>query len=47
MGRVLKLVFYLAVLGALGLVGYAALDELEPPTRAVERELPMPAPAGQ
>jgi hypothetical protein len=47
MGRALKLLFYLAVLAALGLVAYAAFDELRPPTREVVEELPMPAPAGQ
>jgi hypothetical protein len=47
MGRAVKLLFYLAVLAALGLVAYAALDELAPPTREVELDLPMPPPAGQ
>ena len=47
MGRALKFLFFLAVLAALGIVAYAAFDELEPPKRAVEVELPMPAPAEQ
>ena len=47
MGRAIKLLFYLAILAALGLVAYAAFDELRPPMREVERDLPMPAPAGQ
>jgi hypothetical protein len=47
MGRALKLLFYLALLAVMGIVAYAAFDELRPPKREVEVELPMPAPAGQ
>lgn len=42
MGRALKYLFRLAVLAALGLIAYAYLDELPPPTRSVEVELAVP-----
>ena len=47
MGRALKYLFRLAVLAALGLIAYAYLDELPPPTEPVEVELPVPAGTGQ
>ena len=45
MGRALKYLFRIAILGAIGLVVYATVAELPPPTRVVEQNLPMPAPA--
>ncbi|MEM0988210.1 MAG: hypothetical protein AAGK00_04975 [Pseudomonadota bacterium] len=42
MGRALKYLFYLVVLGFLGLVAYAMLTELPPPTKDVTIELPLP-----
>lgn len=42
MGRALKYLFRLAVLAVLGLIAYAYLDELPPPTRPVEVELAVP-----
>lgn len=47
MGRALKLLFYLAILAVLGVVAFAAFDELTPPKRQVEVDLPMPPPAAQ
>ena len=45
MGRALKYLFRIAILAVLGLVAYAMLTDLPPPKRAVEVDLPMPAPA--
>ncbi len=47
MGRALKYLFRLAVLAVLGLIAYAYLDELPPPTEPVEVALPVPAGTGQ
>ncbi|MEM1160066.1 MAG: hypothetical protein AAGJ28_03970 [Pseudomonadota bacterium] len=44
MGRAIKYLFRLAVLAGLGLVAYAMLAELPPPTKEVVVELPVPAP---
>ncbi|MEM6621735.1 MAG: hypothetical protein AAF674_05855 [Pseudomonadota bacterium] len=46
MGRALKYLFYLVVLGFLGLSAYAMLTELPPPTKDVTIELPLPAAEG-
>ncbi|MEM7189763.1 MAG: hypothetical protein AAF439_09140 [Pseudomonadota bacterium] len=46
MGRALKYLFRLAVLAGLGLVGYAMLADLPPPTKEVVVELPMPGADG-
>lgn len=43
MGRALKYLFRLAVLAFIGLVAYAYLADLPPPTRQVELALPVPA----
>ena len=43
MGRALKYLLRLAVLAVLGLVAYALLADLPPPSRTVEVELPVPA----
>jgi hypothetical protein len=43
MGRALKYIFRLVVLAALGLVGYAMVADLPPPTREVVVELPPPS----
>ncbi|MEO1491064.1 MAG: hypothetical protein AAFV19_02790 [Pseudomonadota bacterium] len=43
MGRALKYIFRLVVLAALGLVGYAMVADLPPPTREVVVELPSPS----
>ena len=40
--RVFKYLFWLAVLGALGLAGYAMIADLPPPTQDVVVELPSP-----
>lgn len=45
MGRALKYLFRIAILAAIGIVVYAMVADLPPPTRIVERDLPMPAPA--
>ncbi|MEL6997765.1 MAG: hypothetical protein ACFB03_11740 [Paracoccaceae bacterium] len=42
MGRALKYLFRIAVLGALALAAYAMLADLPPPTRDVVVELPAP-----
>lgn len=42
MGRLIKYLFWIAVLGALGLAAYAMLAELPPPTEKVVIELPSP-----
>ncbi len=42
MGRALKYLFRIAILALLGLVGYAMLADLPPPTRDVVVELPLP-----
>lgn len=47
MGRALKYLFYLVVLGGLGLVVYAVIADLPPPTREVVVDLPVPGQAGQ
>ena len=39
MGRVLKYLFYLVVLAAIGVVGFAIFSELPAPTREVEIEV--------
>lgn len=43
MGRVLKYLFYLLLLGAAALAVYAALADLPPPTAPVEVTAPAPA----
>ena len=43
MGRALVYLFRIAVLGVLGLVAYALLADLPPPTEDVVVELPPPA----
>ena len=47
MGRALKYLFLIALLGLLGLVAYAMLDDLPPPTRDVVVELPAPGSGSQ
>lgn len=47
MGRALKYAFRIAVLALLGLIGYAMLADLPPPTRDVVVELPLPGADGQ
>lgn len=47
MGRALKILFRIAVLALLGLVGYAMLADLPPPTREVVIELPVPGAGNQ
>ncbi len=47
MGRALKYLFRIAVLALLGLVGYAMLADLPPPTKEVVVELPMPGAESQ
>lgn len=42
MGRAIKYLFRIAVLGALGLAAYAMLAELPPPTESVVVEVPLP-----
>lgn len=42
MGRALKYVFRIAVLALLGVVIYAMLADLPPPTREIVEELPVP-----
>lgn len=42
MFRALKYLFWLAVLGALGLAGYAILADLPPPTRDVVVDVAPP-----
>lgn len=42
MGRALKYLFRIAVLAFLGVVAYAMLADLPPPTREVVEELPVP-----
>ena len=43
MGRALKYIFYIAILGVVALAGYAVLDDLPPPTKSVTVDLPPPA----
>lgn len=43
MGRALKFIFRIAVLGALGLAAYAMLADLPPPTRDVVVDIKPPA----
>lgn len=43
MGRAMKYIFRLVVLAVLGLVGYAMVADLPPPTREVVVELPAPS----
>lgn len=47
MGRMLKYLFYIAVLAMLGLAGYAMVADLPPPTKEVVVDLPMPGGTGQ
>lgn len=47
MGRAIKYLFYLAVLGFLGLAAYAMFDDLPPPTEDVTIELELPSASGQ
>ena len=47
MGRALKYLFRIAVLALLGLIGYAMLADLPPPTREVVVDLPMPGSESQ
>ena len=42
MGRLLKYLFLIALMAFLGLVAYAVLDDLPPPTKEVVVELPAP-----
>ncbi|MEM9059703.1 MAG: hypothetical protein AAGD13_04505 [Pseudomonadota bacterium] len=42
MGRALKYLFRIAVLGTLALAAYAMLADLPPPTRDVVVDLPAP-----
>ena len=42
MGRAIKYIFRIAVLALLGLIGYALLADLPPPTEDVVVELPAP-----
>ena len=42
MWRMTKYLFRLALLGAIGLVTYALLADLPPPTRQITVEVPMP-----
>lgn len=42
MGRVIKLLFQIAVLGFLGLAAYALVADLPAPVRDVEKRLPVP-----
>lgn len=43
MGRAIKYLFRLAILAVVGLIIYALVAELPPPTRQVEVDLPVPA----
>lgn len=45
MGRALKYIFRIAVLGALGLAAYAMLADLPPPTRDVVVDIKPPGAA--
>lgn len=47
MGRALKYLFRIAVLAMLGLVAYAMLDDLHPPTKEVVVDLEVPGAASQ
>lgn len=47
MGRALIYLFRIAVLALLGLIGYAMLADLPPPTREVVVELPAPGATSQ
>ena len=47
MGRALKYIFYIAVLGALGLAAYAMLADLPPPTRDVVVDIKPLAASGE
>ncbi len=47
MGRALKYIFRIAVLGALGLAAYAMLADLPPPTRDVIVDIKPPAASGE
>ena len=42
MGRILKYLFGIAVLGLIGLVGYAMIADLPPPMREVVVDLSAP-----
>lgn len=41
MGRIIKLLLVLLVLGFLGLIGYAYLGDLEPPQTQVTKPVPV------
>ena len=43
MGRALKYIFYIAVLGTLGLAAYAMLADLPPPTKDIVVDIKPPA----
>jgi len=43
MWRAFKFLFRIAILAFLGLVAYAMLTDLPPPTHEIVQELPMPA----
>ena len=47
MGRALKFLFRIAILAALGFVGYALLADLPPPTEDMVIELEPPTLQGQ
>jgi len=47
MARALKYIFRIAVLAVLGLVGYAMIAELPPPTHEIVVELPVPGATGE
>ncbi len=47
MGRVLKLLFWVALAGVVALVGYAMISELPAPTRQITEPLPVPGAAGE
>ena len=42
MGRLLKLLFWVAAAGVVALVGYAMIAELPAPTRRISEPLPLP-----
>ncbi len=43
LGRIIKVILILVVLGALGLSGYALVSDLPAPTRPVVEDLPLSA----
>lgn len=43
MGRIIKYLFFLAVLGFLGLVGYAYLGPMAPETAEIRQEVTLDA----